>query len=510
MYLSTVTQNNSNNNNANNNTNKNLLILTLNIRSWSRHFDEFAILLWSLEKENTRPDIIVLTKSWLDTDKFTYYQIKGYKGYISERNDGTRSGGVVVFIDDNIPHKASPYHGTTFQAVSLTIETPTRLSPSSEKHIEILGLYRDLRKSSSEFINELENTFLKLNHPKLLVTGDFNIDLLNPTNSSQQLVNTLTSYGLLSYQNQPSRIGTNKNNETTVTCLDQVHVRSIEILSVEVKESGITDHQLILTTAALQSADDNKTDNSCNGANERKQVTYKYLNRNKFQNLLQNETWNEIDFSNVDVAFESFINIYNNHKTSSTESKQIQIKKKERKRSPWLSDKTLELAMLKKQIYSTLKRKKSKDDSYDSLKTQFKSISAEVVKNSRKDKINYYSRRLNNCKNSRQYWREFKDICHRSNETSKNEIKLKKENNSVPITDQPTIAELLNTHFVKIAEKELSKNSLFDSTSEINYSLDKEEKNFTNSFGSHEITMIDLYRAIKKNSPIRTRSERTV
>ena len=59
------------------------------------------------------------------------------------------------------------------------------------------------------------------------------------------------------------------------------------------------------------------------------------------------------------------------------------------------------------------------------------------------------------------------------------------------------IAELLNTHFAEVAEKEINNNPLFRSTNTPNYST-QQEKTVLNSFGCHEITMYDLHKAINK------------
>jgi len=238
---------------------------------------------------------------------------------------------------------------------------------------------------------------------------------------------------------------------------------------------------------------------SANKSPETRTVTF--LNRVKLDKLLEIKNWDGLDFTTVDTAFESFINILNELKEKAKEERKIRItnNSKNRKRAPWLSHESLQLTLFKKDIYKAMNKQKGKDQVYDELLSKFKSVSAEVVKSIRKDKQIYYNNKLNHCTSSKDYWRELKKICKRDRKTEQPKIKIIDETTKSEISDPSEIVENLNAHYSAIAEKEISKNPLFRSNSKIDYSLGW-EKSSVHSFVSHEITIYDLHRAVKKLS----------
>ena len=216
------------------------------------------------------------------------------------------------------------------------------------------------------------------------------------------MLNLLSSHGLTSQNNQPTRTGINRNGLQIESCLDHVYERYAGRLSIELYDTAITDHKALLLTASLHPA--NFTMPSANKSPETRTVTF--LNRVKLDKLLEIKNWDGLDFTTVDTAFESFINILNELKEKAKEERKIRItnNSKNRKRAPWLSHESLQLTLFKKDIYKAMNKQKGKDQAYDELLSKFKSVSAEVVKSIRKDKQIYYNNKLNHCTSSKDYW----------------------------------------------------------------------------------------------------------
>jgi hypothetical protein len=443
-------------------------------------------------QQNFSFDLIILTESWITEDQFAYYPLEGYTGYICSRKDGTKSGGVIVFVRNEIPVRIQQLQCNTFEAIIVLI-----LSTDLKKEqFQITGIYRDLRKNKADFIHEFELSVLQSAHQKSIITGDFNLDLLKIENSTE-LLNLTSSFGFQTLNNKPTRFGINKNGEKIESCLDHLYIRGVDKTDVFLDETGFSDHKALITTAHLHSVNlINKND-----APSLKIVTY--CNRKKLNQMLQQETWNAIDFTTVNSSFESFFEIYRHLKNDCTETKTIRPKRENRKRTAWISKESLSLVQLKKELYNAMKKRKIKDTVYEELRTQFKCVSAELVKSTRKNKQQYYKNRLNQCKNSKTYWRELKNICKKDSKNKEQVIKLK-NNDGELISDPTEIVDSLNKHYASIAEKEIEKNPLFRCNRKIEYSLEL-EKNSINSFGSHEITIYDLHKAVKKltnkNSP---------
>lgn len=310
----------------------NIKLIVFNIRSLSKHFNELSIFLDSLK--NFEPDIIILTETWLTAENLKYYTIEGYIGYIAPRTDGTRSGGVVTYVKQEIEHTNAIFSNQYFQAVQIKLQNKCNGSPNL-KQIEVLGLYRNIRKSQKKFIEEIDNVFLKQSSQNLIITGDLNINLLD-SHESQHLLNKFSIAGLKSFINEPTRFGVNKNGQNVMTCIDHLYARNVDIDASVVLTSS-SDHAVIKATVEFAL-------NQPQGDNVDKQVQFKmitFTNWTKFGEFLANETWNNLDFSSVDNAFDSFIEKYNYYKSQSTEIKQLRIpKNKYKKRAPWLSDKT--------------------------------------------------------------------------------------------------------------------------------------------------------------------------
>ena len=466
-----------------------LHVLSLNIRSFAKHYDEFLVLLDDLQTtKNITFDIITLTETWITSEQLTLFPLDNYSAYSCSRQDGTKSGGVIVFIRETIPHTAASQHSNAVDVIKLKIKLPHLKNNARLNEVEFISLYRDQRKTTTYFISELENILLNQVSQASVITGDLNIDLLDD-NISAPLLNLTSSYGFNSFNFSPTRFGINKHGNRTASCLDHLFARNFDNVQCTVYDAGITDHRALITDVTLPTT---LVASSCSTA----PTLVTFINRNELLKALQRETWTCLDFSSVDSAFESFITKYNELKCSCTETKEFSIRKPKKKRAPWLTDHSLNLSHLKKQIYKEMQKKKTSDEAYENLKNQFKSISSLLIKSTRKDKIQYYNNRLDSCKTAKQYWNELKSICGMKKSASQQEIKLYDSNNTELITDPNKITHILNSHYANIAEKTLNSNPLFNSSPSINYALNQ-EKTVLHSFGCHEITIYDLHEAVK-------------
>ena len=113
--------------------------MVCNIRSLSRHYNELLICLDKVH--NSEPDIIILTETWLSAEQLELYSIKNYVSYIAERSDGTRSGGVVIFIREKIQHSHVTYSNEYFQAVSIEIKNKNSGHSVLKQTTKIIGRY---------------------------------------------------------------------------------------------------------------------------------------------------------------------------------------------------------------------------------------------------------------------------------------------------------------------------------------------------------------------------------
>ena len=169
-----------------------LLLLNFNIRSLSANFDLFDGYCSVLNKKF---DILSFTESWLTNDNKQLYGISGFNDFHSLRNDGRRGGGISMYISQNYETKlieqstiSLPYIETLFVEMSRDNIT-----------ILIACIYKPPKCDDSQFINKLTE-LISINSRKkyneIILTGDFNYNLLNYDNDNNvsHFLNSLTSF----------------------------------------------------------------------------------------------------------------------------------------------------------------------------------------------------------------------------------------------------------------------------------------------------------------------------
>ena len=124
-----------------------LLILSLNIASLPKHYDDLLIL---LSQSKYTPDIIALTEVRLCNGEEHTVSIDGYNSFFSLRND-KKPGGVGIYIKSNLVGKQLEL--SCQGAESLFIEI---ISKDTAQTLTISSIYRHPSDNKETFINGLE------------------------------------------------------------------------------------------------------------------------------------------------------------------------------------------------------------------------------------------------------------------------------------------------------------------------------------------------------------------
>lgn len=208
-----------------------LKIMHLNINGLRNKIHELANCLMY-----QAPDVLALSESRLDSAvPDSLLRIEGYN-FI--RKDRTRPGGGLVV-----------YFKTQFNASvdnSLSLDECEFLSFSltlnaQQSTLSALVVYRPPQLSLGSFLLSFEqflNTFC-LSNSLHCILGDFNLDLLNNSISSQRYRNILTSYALKQVIKSPTRITCNKNS-----LIDHVIIKNkITQFTAYTLNCSFSDHQ---------------------------------------------------------------------------------------------------------------------------------------------------------------------------------------------------------------------------------------------------------------------------
>ena len=154
-------------------------ILYTNIRSLNSNFNKLEIFIENLE---IKPYIVVCVETW-KLECNNYFSLKGYKTYYNY-SKLNKSDGVVVFIVDNINETTN-----IIEIGKLKILNSCIIMDNNEK-LEVSALYRSHDLPIAEFIKNLKEYLdIKKRAKNHLIARDFNINLLELNNTTQEYLN---------------------------------------------------------------------------------------------------------------------------------------------------------------------------------------------------------------------------------------------------------------------------------------------------------------------------------
>lgn len=218
--------------------NDDFLVFHQNIRSFNRNYDEYSVFLNNLNRDI---DVLVFTETWFSGD--TQSDIAGYNAHHTCRTHG-RGGGVSIYVKSDI----SAVLVENMSIMSDNLEScSVRISQNNSPALYVVGIYRPPSASIDEFNIALSDKFLSVNgNNQMLLCGDFNIDLIEPNATSNNVMDTFNSFSFYPIVTLPTRV-----SNVSSSCLDHFWFNQFNIGRVGVFISGITDHYTIFLSLKL-------------------------------------------------------------------------------------------------------------------------------------------------------------------------------------------------------------------------------------------------------------------
>lgn len=203
-----------------------LRILYINARSLRNKLDDIEIMLNSMQK----PDILVITETWLYENESDYYHITGYNSEFCSRE--IRGGGVAVYLKEEIEYGV---------IMNKNLNKCSYLNINLRSaNLRLIALYRPPEVKYRLFANDLENIIREVNDDAIII-GDMNVDLLKHQQEKVDYKLLLTSYGFrLVNTTRPTRI-----TENTKTLIDHVVVNDQNMdVGLNLLSSSVSDHEI--------------------------------------------------------------------------------------------------------------------------------------------------------------------------------------------------------------------------------------------------------------------------
>lgn len=265
------------------NKNHNFTILHNNIRSLSKNFDEFKIL---LDNINFHFDCLVLTETWHLANP-ELYNILGYN-LIYNQGQFNQNDGTVIYLKNNISFKHSiiSKRGINFLRADI-----------GHENICITACYRSPASNINDFLQSIQEYFEEdqaQTYEYNIYIGDMNINILENSVNKIEYMNILNEFGYTSMINNPTR---------KRTCLDHIFFKTKNYQRVDmtiplILKSAITDHETVILQIILEEL-----------KNQHKNNYKEYTNYKKLTKIMQETSW-DLVYSQEDpnAATNAFIN----------------------------------------------------------------------------------------------------------------------------------------------------------------------------------------------------------
>ena len=386
--------------------NKELLILHMNCRSINNKQEEVETII-----QNLNPDILCLTETWMDGSMPLQSNTPdGYSMIRKDRTEGfkqkygrNKGGGVAIMYKNHIKVEKKSYLTDKIEEI-LWVQVKTKTS-------FMLGVI--YRADYTELLNDddgeskIEENIRKACEisDSLIITGDFNIDMLDPLHkNAQRLSNIYTTYGLTQQINKATRIDKNTFKPTVI---DHIWAnKESKIIKSCGTFIGLSDHLGIYMKLNRSKPPQPKT--TVHFRNYKNYNVESFCTQLK-RNLDASSIQEHLDRSDINAATEDLISIIQNTTELHAPMKQIKVSS-ERKNIPWFSTDLKEMIMTKNELLQDYFC-----HGLEVYKQRIKTLSNKITSLKRTLKQNYVTEQIEKAQGDpKKYWKVMNIITNRT------------------------------------------------------------------------------------------------
>lgn len=412
-----------------------------------------------------QPDILLLSETRITKDiNDSEIFIKDYNTFNVEAQN-RHTGGVIAYVHENINCSIflQDYKEKSWWIIILKI--------SAANEILYIGLiYRSPTSSMAEFISYIEDileTNQFKNH-KMLIMGDFNIDMAGESYYAKKIKNIIQSNNMAQLVKDPTRTTLKSATLIDLAIANKNH----KIITKVVNEPKISDHDIIQCDIRIP----------VGTTEENNQIIYKRKigleQLEQINDKLLNVKWN-LNECNIDIIYNDFVEQCNNVINEVSPLKET----KYRSNMKWF-DEDVKRACNKRDIsYQKFKQTRS-EEHWREYKVNRNKIS-QVTRAKRKS---YYEKMIDENKyDSKKMWRTIKELVTND---CRNKIPNGIQFENFIAHGDEKIANCFNNYYIESIQE------IIDSVENNNSELDSEEIYTDKSFGRFEELSMSKLRKI--------------
>ena len=428
----------------------NNILINLNIQSLPSKLDNLNILLDRIE-DNPKLNLsfINLQETWLTELQESSIQFYNFNIAYKHTIKGNIGGGLAILIKKNINYTVRNDLSFPLNKQLLYDSLFVEIKLPNNTNIIIGNIYRSPGQSPiHEFNKELETLLdkIKKETTKIIITGDFNINLLNTNvhKPTTEFLDTWIAKGYLPQLTQPTRITGN-----TATLIDNIFTKSINNCLITRKgiiTNDISDHYPAFIEIKLI--------NPLTNSNKSKIIESRHITNQSITSLisdLNKENWFDvIEKMNTNDKYNSFISTYTKLMDKNMPKEKRKYNKYKHKNSQWITKGIMKSIKYKDKLVN--KRNKEKNINRKAkLSAKLKIYKSMLQKIKRQAKANYWNYKFKEAQsNQKDTWNHIRTLTKRTKNNSNIPDQLK-DNNTL-ITREEDIANTLNNHYVRVGQ----------------------------------------------------------
>ena len=429
-----------------------LTILSLNCQSINAKFEQLKIYIekYNSHCSNNTIHVICLQETWLTAESdLSLLQLNGYNLISTPRSCSAHSG-LAIYLAEHLSYEVIDVTSSDIwdgQFMKIYVDV------NNEKHLVIGNIYHPPRPAVDnimQFNREISSTLSQFRNEKhVLLTGDFNINLLRSSENSHidDFLENMITNSYIPKITVPTRL-----TQCNGTLIDNFFLKMSQNFSYSIAgvlRHQISDHLPYFIIIDYFSCPKPKS----------KLLSVNLCSRNSFENFKKDlqdpntmHNLQQIMGKDTDESYNQFNSILTPIINKHFPRKKVRFKKHKHKKSKWITFGILKSISYRDKMYSKFKNTPENDENYNARKINLATYNKILKQCIRQAKCDYFHKCFQNFRHDiSKTWKTINDILNRTD--NKKDFPKHFVINEAIVKDRNLIANEFNKYFVEIGTR---------------------------------------------------------